>query len=42
VADGRTEGAGTTVDGSGGRREAPDGFGVPDPSGSPDEAGDAP
>ena len=32
---GRTEGAAATVDGSGGRREAPDGFGAAGSSGSP-------
>jgi carbon-monoxide dehydrogenase small subunit len=37
--DGRTEEPAATVDGSGGRREAPDGFGAAGSSGSP--AGDA-
>jgi len=37
-AHGRTEGA-ATVDGSGGRREAPDGFGATAPSGSPGAGG---
>jgi len=37
--NGRTEGAAATVDGSGGRREAPDGFGAAAPSGSPGDGG---
>ena len=36
----RTDGSGATVDGSGGRREAPDGFGAPGPSGSSPGGGD--
>jgi uncharacterized protein len=32
---GRTDGGGATVDGSGGRREAPDGSGAPPPAGRP-------
>jgi len=38
-ANGRTEGAAATVDGSGGRREAPDGFGAAAPSRSPGAGG---
>ena len=37
-AHGRTEGAAATVDGSGGRREAPDGFGAPASSATPSGA----
>jgi carbon-monoxide dehydrogenase small subunit len=38
-ANGRTEGAAATVDGSGGRREAPDGIGAAGPSPSPGDGG---
>jgi carbon-monoxide dehydrogenase small subunit len=38
-ANGRIEGAAATVDGSGERREAPDGFGAAAPSGSPGDGG---
>jgi len=38
-ANGRTEGVAATVDGSGGRREAPDGFGAAAPPGSPGDGG---